>query len=117
MKKHVWVLLMMICVSGLFYRPAMADSFSYNDHGQRDPFWPLVSSGGAIINYDSNFSASELILEGIIADGQSRIAIINGNIVEEGKKIGFYTVRQILGDHVVLEKDGQSIELRMKKEE
>ena len=93
-----------------------AEDFVYNDHGQRDPFWPLVSSGGAIVNYDSNFSASELILEGIIADGKSRLAIINGNIVEEGKKIGFYMVQQIFTDRVVLMKDGQTTVLRMKKE-
>jgi hypothetical protein len=117
MKQTAWMLLMMFLFIALPLTPGMAEGFTYNDRGQRDPFWPLVSSGGAIVNYDSNFAASELILEGIIADGKSRIAIINGNIVEEGKKIGFYTVQQILADRVVLVKDGQDTVLRMKKEE
>lgn len=99
------------------FTAAMADDFAYNDHGQRDPFWPLVSSGGAVVNYDSNFSASEMVLEGIIADGKSRLAIINGTIVEEGKRIGFYTVQQVLSDRVVLIKDGQSTVLQLKREE
>ncbi|NTV29390.1 MAG: general secretion pathway protein GspB [Candidatus Omnitrophica bacterium] len=117
MKQLCRTLLMLGFIVGLPISFGLANDFTYNDHGQRDPFWPLVSSGGAIVNYDSNFSASELVLEGIIADGKSRLAIINGNIVEEGKKIGFYTVQQIQADRVVLVKDGQSLVLRMKKEE
>jgi len=115
MKRNAWLLLW-----GILAVPLMAGAdevFVYNDHGQRDPFWPLVSSGGAIVNYDTNLSVSEMLLEGIIADGKSRIAIISGTIVEEGKKIGQYTVQQIFPDRVILVKDGQSMVLRLKKEE
>jgi len=116
MKRNFVVVLFWILIM-LPFSARAEEGFVYNDHSQRDPFWPLVSSGGAIVNYDTNLSVSEMLLEGIIADGKSRIAIISGTIVEEGKKIGFYTVQQIFPDHVILVKDGQSMVLRLKKEE
>lgn len=101
-------------------QPAAVESetdAAYSDHGLRDPFWPLVSSGGAIINYDTNFSVSEMTLEGIISDGGGFIAIINGSVVEKGKRIGFYEVQDIRSDRVVLIKDGKTSVLLLKKEE
>ncbi len=109
-----------IFILGLFFSAAAVsaeEKFTYNDHGQRDPFWPLLSSGGAIVNYDSNFSVSELVLEGIIADGKSRLAIINGSIVEEGKRLGNYTVQQVLPDSVILTVGSETTVLHLKKEE
>ncbi|MBF0619908.1 MAG: hypothetical protein HQL19_07055 [Candidatus Omnitrophica bacterium] len=99
-------------------KPAIdAADFAYQDHAQRDPFWPLVTSGGAIVNYDSNFAVSEMMLEGIISDGKGRIAIINGAIVEEGKRFGIYMVQKIEANRVILVKDGQTSVLQLKKEE
>jgi Tfp pilus assembly protein PilP len=93
------------------------EAFVYKDHGLRDPFWPLVSQGGAIVNYDTNFMVSEMTLEGIVSDGEGGVAIINGNIVEQGKKIGLYTVQEIRKDRVILLKDGATSILQIKKEE
>ncbi len=89
----------------------------YDAHGQRDPFLPLVSSGGALINYESNVSVSEMLLEGVIEDGSGRIAIINGNVVEINGHIGAYTVLKIEADRVVLDKDGEESVVQLKKEE
>jgi hypothetical protein len=96
---------------------AAEDGFVYNDHNLRDPFWPLVSQGGAIVNYDTNFVVSEMTLEGVVSDGAGGVAIINGNIVEQGKKIGLYTVQEIRKDRVILMKDGKTSVLQIKKEE
>ena len=82
-----------------------------------DPFWPLVSQGGAIVNYDTNFVVSEMTLEGVVSDGVGGIAIINGNVIEQGKKIGLYTVQEIRRDRVILMKDGKTSVLQIKKEE
>ena len=91
--------------------------FVYDDHGARDPFWPLVTAGGAFVSYETNFTVSEMNLEGVIEDGRGGLAIINGTVVEVGKNLGQYIVRKISPDGVILEKDGQTTELRLKKEE
>jgi len=40
----------------------------YDDHGRRDPLWPLVTSSGAVMNYESEVFVCDLVLEGIIAE-------------------------------------------------
>lgn len=92
--------------------------FVYDDHGRRDPFWSLVTSGGAVVNYGSDIMISDMILEGIIAgvDGKN-IAIINGAVVGEEDKIGLFTIKAIEQDKVVLVKEGEDFILKLKKEE
>jgi hypothetical protein len=110
----------MFLVLGLVMASAAAAEeveFVYNDHGARDPFWPQVTEGGALVNYETNFTVSEMTLEGVIEDGSGGLAIINGTVVEMGKHIGQYIVQKIYPDRVILEQDGKTIELRLKKEE
>jgi hypothetical protein len=97
--------------------PSHDEAFVYDPHGARDPFLPLVTSAGAIITYDANLVVAEMALEGIMADGAGRVAIINGNIVEPGQTIGLYKVDRIEADCVILLKDGQTSILQLKKEE
>lgn len=94
-----------------------ADAFIYDEHARRDPFWSLVTPTGAIVTYDTTFSVSEMMLEGIVSDGQGGVAIINGKVLEQGKAIGGYEVFRIEKDKVILLKDGQESVLRLKKEE
>jgi hypothetical protein len=96
---------------------AEESSFIYDPHGARDPFLPLVTAGGAIITYETEFVVSEMALEGIISDGNGRIAIINGNIVEAGQMIGLYMVQSIAEDRVILLKGAETSVLQLKKEE
>ena len=90
---------------------------AYNEHGQRDPFLPLVTEGGAIVMYDANVAVTEMALEGIVTDGKSGLAIINGNVFAPGQRVGAYVVTAIGTDHVDLLKDGQVSVLHLKKEE
>ncbi len=93
-------------------------AFVYEDHGKRDPFWPLVSSAGNIVNYETEFQVTDLKLEGIIsAGGGQNLAIINGRIVQTNDPLGPFTVMGIGSDSVTLGKDQQTFELRLKKEE
>ena len=115
MKRSVMFILCGLVIASVAW--AEEAEFVYNDHGARDPFWPLVTAGGALVNYDTNFTVSEMTLEGVIEDGRGGLAIINGTVVEVGKRIGQYIVQAINPDRVILEKDGQTIELRLKKEE
>ena len=92
--------------------------FVYSDHGKRDPFWPLVTSSGATVAYDSDFSPSEIVLEGIIADAKGAdIGIINGRIVKVHDQVGPYTVTKIDKESVTLTKNQKNFELKLKKEE
>ncbi len=127
MKRLVGTLILMGVVS-LAARPCMAEAVPglgvaddsalvYDPHGARDPFLPLVTSAGAIITYDANVVVAEMSLEGIVADGAGRVAIVNGNVVESGQMLGLYKVDRIEADCVILLKDGQTSILQLKKEE
>ena len=113
--------ILLLLLPGVGALPAAAqnagDEGLYDDHAQRDPFWPLVTSGGAIVTYDTNFAVAEMVLEGVILDGKGGIAIINGTVVEQGSNLGSYLVQKVEADKVILVKDGQSSVLRLKKEE
>lgn len=95
-----------------------AEVFVYDDHGKRDPLWPLVNSSGIIVNYEKEVLVSDLILEGIIggADGEN-MAIINGRVIQAPDKIGEFHVQEITEHAVILYKDEQRFELKLKKEE
>ena len=54
---------------------AAINTRAYDDHGMRDPFWPLVSSSGTIINYGQDVSVSDMILEGIVSNGQGAYTV------------------------------------------
>jgi hypothetical protein len=115
MKSSIMALLLSLMLSSVVL--AAEEGFIYDDRGERDPFWPLVTAGNALVNYDTTFTVSEMVLEGVIEDGRGGMAIINGTVVEVGKTIGGYVVQKITPNRVVLEKDGQTTELSLKKEE
>jgi len=101
--------------------PVAEEVFVYDAHNQRDPFMPLVTAGGAIVMTETSYTLSEMVLEGVVTsgsnDGQGGMAIINGTVVEQGRKFGAYTVEKIEEDKVTLQKEGQISVLRLKKEE
>ena len=117
MKKRPYFILTLII---LLSHPVLAEqaSFVYDDHGRRDPFGPLVTSTGVMFSYDSDYSPSELVLEGIISDAQgSNLAIINGRVIKLNEQIGKYKVTKINKDSITLTTDKQKFEVKLKKEE
>lgn len=94
------------------------ESFLYNDHGKRDPFWKLVTSSGAVMNYDTDLLVSDMALEGIIYDpGGNSLAVINGAVVKANTRIGLYVVSKIEEKKVTLFKGEEKFILELKKEE
>lgn len=90
----------------------------YDDKGKRDPLWPLVSSSGAIHNYEMEFIISDLNLEGIMfSEQQQSAAIVNGRVVKVADRIGQYTVQDIRPEAVILINGNQRFELRLEKGE
>jgi len=92
--------------------------FVYEDGGRRDPFWPLVTAGGAVINYDEReLSASDMTLQGIVRGEGGNVAIINGRIVKQGDMLGAFKIDRIESAFVVLDNGQERNELRLQKEE
>ncbi len=92
--------------------------FIYDDHGKRDPFWPLVSSSGAFLHYGTDLVASDMVLEGIVADKNGKnMAIINSMVITVNDRIGLYVVEKIEVDRVMLIKGQERYILKLKKEE
>ena len=95
---------------------AMAEEdFIYNAKGKRDPFVPLVSKDGAYASDAYGISGiQDIRLEGIVWDeAQGSIAIINGEIVKEGQKIGAIEVLRVERDAVVFNIDGKATRLEL----
>ena len=93
------------------------EKFVYDDKGRRDPFIPLVTSDGRILNLDQE-KDSDIHLEGIIYDDKGfSYAIVNQEIVRIGDWAGNYQVYRIEKNKVIFLKDGQPQEVEIKKEE
>ena len=94
------------------------EAFVYNDHGNRNPFSPLVTASGSIVTLEKDLLISDMILEGIMTEGAgNNIAIINGRILGENDLIGAFEITEIAKDTVVLQKGQQIYTLKLKKEE
>ncbi len=106
---------LMVCATA----NAREKGFIYDDDNKRDPLWPLVSSTGSIINYNSDYVIADLLLEGVMLGESSdkSLAIINGRIIKISDKIGAYEVKAITTDTVTLEKEQQEFTIRLKKED
>ena len=91
-------------------------AFVYDEHGKLDPLAPLVSPSGTLISYDTDISASDLSLEGVVIDPKgNNLAIINGKIVKSGDMVGSYTVETIANDHVGLMNGQEHLIVKLKK--
>src|SRR5438552_3757500 len=105
--------LSLLMLSLLFVFPSQARA--YDDNGKRDPFWPLISASGTIINYGEDITPSDMVLEGIMADGSGHYtAIINGNIVGAGDTIGAFKIDRIEPKTVFFQKGSEKFELNLK---
>lgn len=112
----LWTIIIMIYFISLGW--SEEKKFVYDDHGKRDPFWPLVGPTGFIINYGADLQLSDIVLEGIMTDQNgNNIAIINAMIVKPNDKIGAYIVQRIEKDRVVLIKGKEQSILKLKKED
>lgn len=92
--------------------------FVYDSKGRRDPFLPVVSKDGYIINREADVPVSDMNLEGIIYDeGGKSLAIINGNVLKVGDKIGIYAISMIEKKKVILQSNSEEFILNLKQEE
>ena len=97
---------------------AGAQHFVYQDQARRDPFAPLLDADGNMVLYDNELILTDLTLEGTMVGSkvEASIAIINGRIIKIHDRIGPFQVEMILKDRVVLKKDQETVQLKLKKE-
>lgn len=109
-------LLVLFCFSTVAIVRAETE-FVYDSKSRRDPFLPLVSKEGYLINREAEVVPSEMNLEGIIFDESGKsLSIINGMVLKEGDKISSYTITKIEKQKVILQGDEEFIlELREEK--
>ena len=89
--------------------------YEYEAQNRRDPFVPLVSERGAYASDAYGISGiADIRLEGIVWDDtKASIAIVNGEIVEEGQEIGSVKVLKIEKDAVVFEVEREEIRIEL----
>ena len=113
--RYVLVLIFVLYASAVVAEDA---AFVYDDHGNRDPFWPLVSDNGSIVSYETDFTITDLVLEGIMAGAEGQhVAIINGRIVTTGDQLGNFTILDVQPEAVIIKKDNLKFELKLEKED
>lgn len=89
----------------------------YEAQGRVDPFVPLISADGRLLNFNKE-TLQELQVNGIIYDKQGdSFAIVNSIVVKTGDAIGEYKVLSIEEDRVIFDKNGQPLEVGFYKEE
>ena len=93
------------------------ESFKYNANGKRDPFMPLISGGGYTSDAYEVRAIEDIRLEGIVCDEtKDPIAIINGEIVKEGQKIGSVKVLKIEKDGVIFNIGEDIVKVKLEKD-
>lgn len=85
-------------------RALSAEGYIYYTKGRRDPFIPLVLGGRrAYLGLEAVEMLDDVKLEGIVFDpfGKS-MAMLNGEIVEEGKRIHNIEIIKIHDDAIII---------------
>ncbi|MBU4343065.1 MAG: general secretion pathway protein GspB [Candidatus Omnitrophica bacterium] len=93
-------------------------AYEYDSKGNRDPFVPLISESGAYVSDAYAITGiKDVRLEGIVWDAaRGSVAIINGEIVEEGQEIGSVKVIEIKDDSVIFDVGGEEVKVELRSE-
>ena len=112
----IFCILFLVCGARIFAE----EQFVYDAKGKRDPFTQLVTADGRLLKLDQEEQAgiANLSVEGIIYDQNGlSYAIVNGEVVKVGDYVNDYQVLKIEKDRIIFIKEGQPIEIELKKEE
>lgn len=77
---------------------AYGEAYQYEPRGKRDPFVPLYGQGktSAALALEDAVTIDDVRLEGIVTDAKGRMmAILNGEIMKQGSKIGLVQVLKV----------------------
>lgn len=105
------------CIGILFVSSVTAEEYVYKIQGKRDPFVPLISPSGYLLNLEPQ-DDSTLRLEGVMFDPKGdSVAIINGELVRVGETIGDAVLSNIEPDKVTVIKNNEKVEIELRREE
>jgi len=94
------------------------EQFIYDSKGKRNPFIPLVTPDGRLLKLEQAEGVKGLNVEGIIYDKNGlSYALVNGEVVKIGDQVGDYQILKIEKEKVIFIKEGQAIEVELKREE
>lgn len=92
--------------------------FKYDAEKQRNPFMPLVTSDGRLLTLQQAPVVKQLMLQGITYDESGfSFCVINDEVVMVGDRIDGYRVIKIEKEKVTLSKEGETLEMELRKEE
>jgi hypothetical protein len=95
---------------------AAAQEYKYDSNKKKDPFLPLISPSGHLLNWEPEEGI--LRLEGVMLDPHGgSIAIINGELVKVGEKIDEAVITKIEEDKVTVIQNNEKIVLELRREE
>lgn len=97
--------------------PESRKVFVYDSQDKRDPFLPLVSPEGVVLEpHITEKSEEKPQLEGIIYEtGGSSYAVVNGEVIKSGDACGGYQVLEIQPEKVIFVKGSEKLEIELKK--
>jgi len=96
---------------------AAADEYVFKQQMKRDPFVPLITPAGFLVNLEPS-DEKNISLEGIMFDAKGdSMAIINGELVHVGDAIGSAVVSSIEPNKVTIIQDNEKIEVELRGEE
>lgn len=94
------------------------EEFAYDAEKQRNPFMPLVTSDGRLLTLKQAPVVKQLALQGITFDQAGlSFCVINGEVARVGDQIDNYRVIKIDKEKVILSKEGETIEMELRKED
>ncbi len=96
---------------------AAGEQFIYDSKNKKDPFIPLVTSDGYILSFEPLHEAGDIRLEGIIYDNNSKsFAIINGQVMGIGDKIGSFEILNVYSNGVEFLQGSKKIRIEIKED-
>ncbi|MBI4398491.1 MAG: hypothetical protein HY586_05145 [Candidatus Omnitrophica bacterium] len=96
---------------------ASEGEFVYDSRDRRDPFIPLVGPGSLHVSDAPSFRLEDIKLEGIVEDPKGgSFIMVDGEVYNEGEKIGPYSIEKIKEKQVTFEYNGKRSYVQMTEE-
>lgn len=107
-RRFLWILSVGFGMIYPSYRTGAAEQVSYDSHGKRDPFMPLVTLTSRVASGLVGIENSDdIMVEGIVFDPKKgSVVIINGSVLKEGEEFGNLKVLKIRPDGAIFSVNG-----------
>lgn len=94
---------------------AQAEEFVYKKK-DRDPFWPLVTEDGKLVEGFDLMTLENVYLEGIVWDPEGdSVVMVNGMVLRKGDRIGAFEILKIEKSRVTLRSGDDQRYLNLEK--